>query len=253
MCASDRFVSPSFVRHGLAALLVAAAALPAAAQAPSREQEQIKRLRLQVQQLQQQAQGLPALQQSLQQAEAEQARLKQALADAQAAGSRSKAAADKQARETGAVQQQLDAARQAAEAQAAAQQALRAELDTAAKARATLQADAAALHRQLAAREMDALALASRHAEQAQGLQACITSNQALHALGQDVLQRYATQTVADVLKRDEPFLQWNRVAMENLLQGYRDKLDAQALVPATAADLRASLPTAQSTASQPR
>lgn len=259
MCASDRSVFR--ITRGLALLLAAAVALPAVAQPSSREQEQVRRLRLQVQQLQQQVQSLPALQQGLQQAEAERATLKQALADAQAASQRGRAAADRQAREAGALQQQLDSARQAADAQAAAQQALRAELDAAAQARAALQADAQALRRQLAAREIDAQALAGRHAEQAQGLQACIASNQALHALGQEVLQRHATQTVAEVLQRDEPFLQLRRVAFENLLQGYRDKLDAQALVPmpvpapvpGQAADLRAALPPAQSGAALPR
>ena len=34
--------------------------------------------------------------------------------------------------------------------------------------------------------------LQARHGSQAQGLQSCLASNQALHALGRELLQRYA-------------------------------------------------------------
>ena len=247
MCASDR-LARSLV-CGLLVVTAALAANPAMAQQTSREQEQIRRLRLQVQQLQQQAQGQTALQQSLQQAAAELATLKKALAEAQAASSRSKAAVDRQVGEAAATQQQLDQARQAAEAQTAAQQALRTELAAAAQARATLGREQAELQRQLLAREADWAALNARHTSQAQGLQACIDNNQALHALGQDLVQRYGSLTVAELLQRDEPFLQFRRVALENLLQGYRDKLDAQALLPPGPA---AALPAAQRLAASP-
>jgi hypothetical protein len=48
--------------------------------------------------------------------------------------------------------------------------------------------------------------------------------------------QLYADKGVADVLAHNEPFLQTRRVALENLLQGYQDKLDKLALKAAAAA-----------------
>ena len=69
----------------------------------------------------------------------------------------------------------------------------------------------------------------SRHA---QGLQICLAANQALHALGLQLIERQRSITVADVLRRDEPLLGLRRTALDNLLQADADKLDAQLLPP---------------------
>ena len=90
--------------------------------------------------------------------------------------------------------------------------------------------------RRLAFRETQLGELADRHVRQAQGLQQCIVNNQALRDLGSELMQRYADKGVAEVLAHNEPFLQTRRVALENLLQGYQDKLDQLALKAAAAA-----------------
>ena len=59
-------------------------------------------------------------------------------------------------------------------------------------------------------------------------VQACEEKNLALYQLGTDLMQRYRNKSVMDALKQAEPFTQLEKVNMENLLQEYRDKLDAQ-------------------------
>jgi chromosome segregation ATPase len=210
----------------------------------TREQEQIRRLRQQLQQLQQE-QGANA--QSAQRAQAEAAENKRQLDALKADLNRSRSVAD------GAKKQATDlAAKQAQDAALATQTAqetaaLRTERD-ALQAKATEQDTLLARNalelntlRQEVAQRQNSLSLRAnaladlnqRHQRQAQGLQSCMSNNEALHQLGKELLDRYANKTTADILLQTEPVLQFKRVALENLVRGYQDKLDQQALKPA--------------------
>jgi len=204
-----------------------------AEQQPSREQEQLRRLRQQLQQLQQQqttdqdaarrAEADKAAAQTTAKAQVEsvQAELRRLRGSTAAL---TKTAADQQ--------KELDALRSERDAQKTAADTLRTELDASKASGAKQQADITGLLRRLAERDSTLTDLGARHATQAQGLQSCMASNQALHAIGLDLLQRYADKGVGEVLAQREPFLQLKRVALENLLQGYQDKLDQQAIQP---------------------
>jgi len=54
------------------------------------------------------------------------------------------------------------------------------------------------------------------------------TRNVALFQLGNDILTRYEKFSLGDALAAKEPFTQLTRVKLENLVQGYEDKLIAQ-------------------------
>jgi hypothetical protein len=63
------------------------------------------------------------------------------------------------------------------------------------------------------------------------------TRNLALYALANEILTRYEKFSLGDALAAKEPFTQLNRVKLENLVQGYQDKLVAQKVgTPAPAA-----------------
>ena len=224
MCASSR--------TALAVLLLCLAGTSALAQtAPSREQELIRRLRQQVQQLQQaQAEQQQAAQKSAADIAAARKRAEAALADA----GRARGAASSQARnlaelkseretlvaERDLLKQQLDEAK--------------GDIERRTKAEAELRAEAAQRQTLLATRETTFADLWRRHQAQAQGLQACIASNAKLHALGLEFLDRYEKKGAAELWSQQEPFVQTGRVKLENLLQGYREQLDQSALKPAS-------------------
>lgn len=231
MCASSR------LRLG-AACLLAALALPAGAQSNTREQEQLRRLRQQVQQLQQEQ---TAQQQAAQSATAQAAQAKTALDAAQAELRRLKTGQAQGAAEAQKEIEQLRAARAALQARLDQTQT---ELQAGTGSLVQSRTEGAETTRKLAFRETQLGELAERHVRQAQGLQQCIVNNQALRDLGSELLQRYADKGVADVLAHNEPFLQTRRVALENLLQGYQDKLDQLALKAAAATPGAAPLET---------
>jgi chromosome segregation ATPase len=226
MSASER---QRFVRR-LATAVLAATALASAsawAQQPSREQEQIRRLRLQVQQLQQEQSTQTD---AVQRANTEKAGLKGKLDAAEAELSRLRKAAANQARSAQETEQGLQALQDKQNALQASQEELKTALQASNGSLTKLRTDQAELQRTLAQRDAALADLGARHQTQAQGLQSCIANNQALAGLGRELLQRYADKGMAEVLAQNEPFLQVKRVAMENLLQGYEDKLDQQAL-----------------------
>jgi hypothetical protein len=210
----------------------------------TREQEQIRRLRQQLQQLQQE-QGANA--QNAQRAQADAAENKRQLDALKADLNRSRSVADsakKQASDLAAKQAQ-DAALATQTAQETA--ALRAERD-ALQAKATEQDTLLARNaldlntlRQEVAQRQNSLSLRAntladlnqRHQRQAEGLQMCMANNQALHQLGKELLDLYVNKGTGEVFLQVEPVLQFKRVALENLVQGYQDKLDQQALKPA--------------------
>ena len=234
MCASSRL-------RVAAVCLLAALALPAGAQSNTREQEQVRRLRQQVQQLQQQQaaqqqQQLAVQQQAAQIAAAQATQAKTALDAAQAAQVELRRANASQARGAAEARNEIEQVRTSGAALQARLDQTQAELQEGKRSLVQSRSEGADTARRLAARETQLGELAERHVRQAQGLQQCIVNNQALRDLGGDLMQRYADKSVADVLAQNEPFLQTRRVALENLLQGYQDKLDQLALKAAATA-----------------
>jgi hypothetical protein len=218
MCAFDRWFR-------VAAWLVAlCCCLPAfGQQAGTREQEVIRRLRLQVQQLQQEQ---SAQQTALQQANAQRLESARQLQTAQVGLQRLRAAAAAQAGSATLAQQDLQALRDERTALQARLDAQGAALALANQDRQQLRGAQAELQRALQAQQAQRLTLETHGLSLAQGLQDCSANNKALHTLGQELLQRYADKGVGQVLWQAEPFLQFKRVALENLKQDYQDKLD---------------------------
>jgi predicted RNase H-like nuclease (RuvC/YqgF family) len=199
-------------------------------QAASREQEQIRRLRQQVQQLQQ---DQASQQQAVQRATAEKVELKAKLDAALAQLKRLQAGSSAQAKSATDAQSQAEALRAELAAQQTRADEQRAALETAAGEGRKLAGSNAQLQAQVAARQEAWADLQARHIAQGQGLQTCIANNQGLYALGQELLQRWSGKGFREVVVEREPFFQFKRVALENLVQGYQDKLDPLAIKPA--------------------
>jgi chromosome segregation ATPase len=216
-------------RIPLAALIVAALlllfandALAQAAKQGDRDRETIRRLQQQLQKAQQDAAG----------ARNEKAELEKQLAAQKDELEKQRAelpkAQGEASRERG--------RRQSAEGEAEKLKAQLAERDKAL-------AEARARGDDLARRERDALAVI---AERDRGLKAyqadlgrqnkeilaCEAKNAQLYALNVEILERYRTKSVADVLAREEPFTGLRNVEVFNVVQEYRDKLDGQRVVP---------------------
>lgn len=227
MCASDRRW-PAVLA---VALLTAATAQ--AQQAPSRDQEMIRRLRQQVQQLQQEQ---AAQQQAAQKAGAEKAQASQQLEAAQGELGRVRAGVATQTRRAAQAEQEAQALRAERDKALADLQALQARLTSTEQALQQTRTESTERQRQLTTRTTDFANLAERHRVQAEGLQTCVAANKSLRDIGFELLDRYANKGPGEILAQAEPFLQTRRVALENLLQGYEDKLDAQAAKVAAAA-----------------
>ena len=61
-----------------------------------------------------------------------------------------------------------------------------------------------------------------------QEMKACEAKNAQLYTYGNELLEKYRKQGLFDRLLRAEPFLQLKQVQVENYIEEYRDKLDAQ-------------------------
>jgi len=205
------------------------AATAFAQSAPSREQEQIRRLRQQVQQLQQEQSASAA---AVQQASARSSELKAQLDAAERALQAARSAGGERSRSLADAQQALQTLRVEQAALLVSRDEARALLETSTRDVQTQRAERARQQAALLQRDAAAADLAMRLRTQAGGLQTCIANNDALHALGHELLGRYANKGVWEAASQNEPFLQLKRVALENLVSGYRDKLDQQALAP---------------------
>lgn len=208
------------MRMSLIACALLFVAGPVLAQNASREQEQLRRLRAQAQQLQQ---ALSAEQQQRQAAAAELQSLKQTQgAELERLGEEAQSAR----RRAGSVQKQLDQAQRELEELRAAHSAL------------------TARHEQtsgrLAERERElgdtrnTLATTARELEQTQGhagqlgsrLDQCSQDNVALYRTGIEMLDRWRDRTLGERTAQGEPFTQIGRVKLENLVETWRDRLD---------------------------
>lgn len=95
----------------------------------------------------------------------------------------------------------------------------------------TAQQEAAELARAKEAARVQLAALGARLTERAE---ACETKNAELFSVGNEILDRFASQDLGDVLAGKEPFLGLKRVELQNLVQDYQDKLLDQKLYAAT-------------------
>lgn len=220
------------IKQWQVAALALVLALPAVAQqANSREQEQIRRLRQQVQQLQQE---LATQQQSAQQAGRDKAEAERKLQGVQSEASRSRAAVRAGAGKVAELQQALESLRSENTGLQGRGAELQTELEKSRTAIVQLRSEAEQRRQQLGTRDNALASLQQRHRAQAEGLQTCIVRNQALQTLGQELLQRWSGKGLGETLVAKEPFLRLNQVELENLVQGYQDKLDKEALAAAS-------------------
>ena len=65
-------------------------------------------------------------------------------------------------------------------------------------------------------------------------LAACTVKNEKLHAFGLELVKIYEKPSLYEAILRTEPFAQIKRFELENILQGYRDKLDDQRVTALT-------------------
>jgi len=234
---------PTGVALGAAALTLGLCLSSAtwAQQANSREQEQIRRLRQQVQQLQQ---AQTEHQQATQQAQAAQAATTAKLVTAEDALRNVRAGEAARSKAAAAATQDTQTLRQEQLTLQASADALRSQLQVATGALAAARASSSELRTTMTSRDASLASLLQRHIAQGQGLQTCIANNQSLVVLGQEMLQRLGNRGTLETLALNEPFLQFSRVSLENLLQGYQDRLDPLSLQPAgpanTGGDARA-------------
>ena len=216
------------------------------AQAPSREQEQIRRLRQQVQQLQDER---TAAQDMARKSGNEKKIAEEAKADLEGQtkrlGSSLEAVRNKAAAQTrrvneleaglAAIRTERDAirAQQSDTTQRLAQE--RATLAQARAQQAVQQTQLVGQQTQLVGQQTQLAALGTQKDALSSQLDAAVRNNLALHALGLELLSRYEGKGVLESLSAREPFLQIKRVELENLVQDYRDKLDRQRVIPAKA------------------
>lgn len=215
MCASKQIVMAASRGVMLAVALVAASG---AVHAQSdREQEQVKRLRLQMRQLQQ-----------------DQA----AMQEAQAKADRDKQQAESSLKEA---KSQLDGQRAAASGASRKVAALSTELAALKDERARLAEQVDKLSKQLAESTSTSQSnaarfkqvegdLSGRNQALTAGLDACRSRNADLYKIGADLLARYENKGLLDVVSGADPFLQIERVRLENIKAEYQDKLDAARL-----------------------
>lgn len=102
----------------------------------------------------------------------------------------------------------------------------------------TLKASKQSLARLEASKKITESELAAR----GEKLQTCTTSNQQLAALGREMMGKYRDKSCFDALKETEPFTGVKKVEVENLLETWRDRVDAGAL-PADAPSVSAPQP----------
>jgi hypothetical protein len=78
---------------------------------------------------------------------------------------------------------------------------------------------------------------AARAVSGERALASCADKNGKLYKIGLELIARYKSKGIGDVLGDEEPFLKMSRVQMENLMQDYEDKLYDQKLGVAPSAD----------------
>ncbi len=206
-------------RAAFGAVLLAVLAASASAQQDKTAERNARRLQLQMQALQQQLQDAQAAKTK---SDAEKADLAQRL---QSQGEQL-AAAEGARRKLGETVKAADAARAELAASVADLQKKLAERERSAQDEIT--AKDTALATLTRTRDDERTRLDARSEEQGRQIAECSAKNQRLVALGADLLDRYRTKGALDAFRQREPVLGLGDVEMFNLVQDYRDKLDAE-------------------------
>ena len=212
------------LRWLLAGSLAAGVLLPGPVAAQDKTAERAaRRTQLQMQNLQQQLQEAQAAQSraDADKAEAQQKLTAQAQEIPRAQASARQAAAALKASE--AARAELQARVTALEKQGAEQK----RVDD-----ATLAAKVGELETMLRYRDSQQRLLQTRFDNEVDQVFACSDKNQKLVALSAELLDRYRKKGLADVVSQRDPLLGIGQVEMFNLVQDYRDRADAQRLVP---------------------
>ena len=198
-----------------------------AQQAPSRDQEQIRRLRQQVQQLQQAQQEATLQQQALQKARSE-ADQRTAKAQGEAARVRSTVKASNE--RVSELQTELGSLRTAHNELQAREARLVADLAQARGSLSQVRADLAERVARLQQQDNSLADLDRRGRQVTDALALCSRNNQALRSVGLELLDRWQRHDWRDFAGAKEPFLQLKRVEIENLVQGYEERIDKASL-----------------------
>lgn len=141
---------------------------------------------------------------------------------------------------------QLGSARERAKAESAKRQQMQLELDAMTQEKQVLQAQKteldlrlaelgakhAGVERELAQTQALKSRLESTLLTRDQQLASCEEKNTKLYGHGRDLIEQCRDRSATDVVLRLEPFTGIQRVAIENLLEEYRDKFDAQKVIP---------------------
>lgn len=85
--------------------------------------------------------------------------------------------------------------------------------------------------RQLQQTEAEKRALEDTKTRNEREIALCEDKNRALYRIGRELMVRYENKGFGDVLSQREPFTGLKQVEIENLLEGYRDKLDEQQII----------------------
>lgn len=222
MYASDRSTQKYMIRPILLAACATLALLAGSAQAADKEQEQVKRLRLQMRQLQQEQ---SSLQEAQAKADQEKQQAEKALKSASAELQGQRQAVTANVRRANALAQEVAALKEEKIRLEQQTQALTQQLE---QANQTAQASKAQFLQTEGELKGKNQALAVR-------IDQCAAQNVQLHQLGSELLQRYEDKGLRQVLATQDPFLQLARVQLENVKAEYQDKLDAARLKAAAA------------------
>ena len=222
MFGSDRIMTAT-VRHVAMVCATTFLAAGAWAQSPSAAaDENVRRLRMQVRQLQQEQ---VTLQEARSKAEADRTALQQEIESLKADLARQKASSGAASNKAAVLTRDIATAR--AEKDALTERLSEAEktLRSTADVYATCQRDLGSTRRDMGAANQE---LNEANARLGGRLKQCVAFNSELHAIGTDLLQRYENKGLAEVLSTTEPFIQKARVRLENLSEEIRGKLEAR-------------------------
>lgn len=197
-----------------------------AAHADDREQEQVRRLKAQIRQVQQQQEtATQEAEAKANAADAAKAEMGKSLKSAQSDAAAQRAAAGVASRKVKALNDELDAVKKD-------KVRLDTELAQARKALEDFKAQTAAQQDQST---QTIAGWQGRYKQLSDAQDQCRAHNAALYTLGMDLLSKYENKGMGNVMATNEPFLMIARVKLENIKADYQDKLDAARLSPTAA------------------
>lgn len=187
-----------------------------------RTQEQLRRLKMQLRQVQQDQEA--AVQEARSKAEADKAVMAQTLKSAQGEAAAQRATAGAASRRVRALTEELDSLKKE-------------KVDLGVQLLQIKQALEEARIKAVEQQHQMDQTIASwqgRHKQLSEANDQCRADNAALYLLGVDLLSKYEQKGLGEILATREPFIQTARVTLENTKAQYQDKLDAARLKVAT-------------------